>query len=247
MKSLGQILLADDEESFRSPIAKMLRNDGYKCDCASDSTEVLEMLKKKSYDLLISDICMPGNAELELIKKISTISEGMPVILITGFPTVDSAVESVKLTVAAYLVKPFKIDVLRSHVEKAITGYRAYSAVINTRKRIQNWDNELANIKDLISGKTEKTSSVAINTFYDLTLQNIVDSLMELKHLTDTLISQEDEQYVCNLLNCPSIDTLKGGLLETVEVLKKTKNAFKSKDLAELRKKVETILGTEGK
>jgi hypothetical protein len=68
---------------------------------------------------------------------------------------------------------------------------------------------------------------------------------MELKHLTDTLISQGDEQYVCNLLNCPSLKTFKGGLFETVKVLKKTKNAFKSKDLAELRKKVETILDDE--
>ncbi len=247
MGKLGRILLADDEESFRSPIVKMLSNDGYECDCASDSKEALEKLKKKSYDLLISDICMPGNSELELVKNVSKIAEGLPVILITGYPTVDTAVESVKLTVAAYLLKPFEISVLRNHVEKAITHYRAYRAVTNTRNRIQNWDNELANIKELISGETEQTSSVAINTFYDLTLQNIVDSLMELKHLTDTLISQEDEQYVCNLLNCPSIDTLKGGLLETVKVLKKTKNAFKSKDLAELRKKVEVILETEEK
>ncbi len=247
MDKLGRILFADDEESFRSPFAKMLREDGYECDCASDAVEVLEKLKKNSYDLLISDICMPGNVELELIKEISEIAEGMPVILITGFPSVDSAVESVKLTVAAYLVKPFKISVLRNHVEKAIAHSQAYRAVINTRKRIQDWDNELVNIKKLISGETGKTSSVAINTFYDLTLQNIVGLLMELKHLTDILISHEDEQYVCNLLNCPSLEMFKGGLFETVKVLKKTKNAFKSKDLAELRKKLETILENEEK
>ncbi len=242
MKKVGRILIADDEESFRSPIAKMLQKDGYKCECASDANEVVEKLKANSYDLLISDICMPGNVELELVKELSKVAEGMPVILITGFPSVDSAVESIKLSVTAYLVKPFKISVLRDHVEKAIANSRAYHALTNTRKRLQEWDNDLDNIKTLITGEPDNTSSVAINTFYNLTLQNIVDCLMELKHLTDALILQGDEQYVCNLLKCPSLKTFKGGLIETVKVLKKTKNAFKSKDLAELRKKVETIL-----
>ncbi len=245
MKKAGRILFADDEESFRSPITKMLQKDGYECDCASDASEVEEKLKESSYDLLISDICMPGNVELELVKKISKLAEGMPVILITGYPSVDSAVESIKLAVEAYLIKPFKISVLRDHVEKAIEHSRAYRSVVNTRKRLQKWSKDLDNIKKLISVEPDKTSSVAINTFYNLTLQNIVDCLMELKHLTDTLALQGDEQYVCNLLNCPSLKTFKGGLFETVKVLKKTKNAFKSKDLAELRRKVETILDHE--
>ena len=247
MSESGRILFADDEESFRTPIAKMLRMDGYECDCVSDTKEAVEKLKKNSYDLLISDICMPGNVELGLIKKIPKIAEGMPVILITGYPSVDSAVESIKLTVEAYLIKPFEISVLRDHVEKAIKHSQALRAVINTRKRLHEWDNDLDNIKKLISGESKKSSPVAINTFYDLTLQNIVDCLMELKNLTDTLILQGDEQYVCNLLNCPSLETFKGGLFETVKVLKKTKNAFKSKDLAELRKKVETILENQEK
>ncbi len=245
MRRTGKILFADDEESFRSPITKMLEKSGYECDCASDAKGVMEKLGENTYDLLISDIRMPGNIELELIKEISKKAEGMPVILITGYPTVDSAVESIKLAVEAYLVKPFKIDVLQEHVEKAIEHSRAYRALINTRKRLKKWDNELVNIKKLIKVEPKKTSSVAVSTFYDLTLQNIVDCLMELKQFTDVLIMQSNEQYVCNLLNCPSLKTFKGGLVETVKVLKKTKNAFKSKDLAALRKEVETILETE--
>ncbi len=67
----------------------------------------------------------------------------MPVILITGYPSVDSAVKSVKLAVAAYLVKPIKITVLRDHVEKAIANSRAYQALTNTRKRLRGWDKTL--------------------------------------------------------------------------------------------------------
>ncbi len=86
---------------------------------------------------------------------------------------------------------------------------------------------------------------MAVNTFYNLTRQNIVDCLMELKHLTDALTLHGDEQYEFNLLKCPSLKIFKGGLFEAVRVLKKTRNAFRSKDLAEFRKKVETILENE--
>ncbi|MBS1257387.1 MAG: Regulator of RpoS [Candidatus Scalindua arabica] len=247
MDKLGKILIADDEETFRISTADLLRKDGYECDCASDAIEAVEKLRESSYDLLIADIHMPGNPELELVREIPTVAEGMPVLLVTGYPSANSAIESIKLNVTAYLVKPVEFSELQEQVDKAIEHYRTYRAVNDTRKRLREWCNDLDNIKKSISQKSENSTSIAINTFFELTLRNVVDSLMDLKHMTDELSMQSDEQYVCNLLDCPSLTTLKGGLSETVDVLKKTKNSFKSKDLGELRKKLETIIGEEGK
>ncbi len=245
MSKLGRILIADDEETFRNSTADLLRKDGYECDCVSDAGEAVERLREGSYDLLIADIHMPGNPELELVREIPVIAEGMPVLLVTGYPSVNTAIDSIKLTVTAYLVKPVEFSELQEQVEKAIEHYRTYRAVNDTRKRLREWCNDLDNIKKSISRKSENATSVAINTFFELTLRNVVDSLMDLKHMTDELSMQSDEQYVCNLLDCPSLTTLKSGLSDTVEVLKKTKNSFKSKDLGELRKKLETIIGEE--
>ncbi len=65
--------------------------------------------------------------------------------------------------------------------------------------------------------------------------------------LTEELTMQSDEQYVCNLLDCPSLTALKSGLAETVDVLKKTKTSFKSKELGRLRDKLEILVEKEKK
>jgi hypothetical protein len=74
------------------------------------------------------------------------------------------------------------------------------------------------------------------------TLRNITDALLDLKHLTDELAAQGDEQYVCDQLECSKLTTLKDSLVESVEVLEKTKKAFKSKDLGILRKKLKMLV-----
>lgn len=245
MSDLGRILIADDEETFRNVTADLLRNDGYECDCVSNAMEAVAKLRETGYDLLIADIHMPGNPELELVKEIPAITEGMPVILVTGYPSINSAIESIKLTVTAYLVKPVNYNLLRESVEKAIESFRTYRAINCTRRRLQDWCMDLDNIKKSIHQTSENAASVAIKTFFELTIRNVIDSLLDLKHMTDELTRQSDEQYVCNLLDCPSLSRLKGGLLETIDVLRKTKDSFKSKDLGELRKKLEMIVREE--
>ena len=104
--SLGRILIADDEKTFLAAMAQLLCNEGFECDCAEDATEVLEKLSKKTYDLLIADIKMPGNSNLELIRQLSQTAPAVSIILVTGYPSQQTAIEAVQLPVAAYLVKP---------------------------------------------------------------------------------------------------------------------------------------------
>src|SRR5436309_4941689 len=101
-----RILLADDDEIFRETTASFLRRLGYECVTAPEASTVLSLMRESNFDLLISDIEMPGNANLELVKQVSELAYGFPVILLTGHPTVESAVESVRLPVVAYLMKP---------------------------------------------------------------------------------------------------------------------------------------------
>jgi len=116
-----RILIADDEESFLYSTADILRREGYECSCASDARAAMEMLKEESYDLLIADIKMQGNSDLEFIKNLPQIAEGLPVILVTGYPSLNSAIESIQLPVVAYLVKPFELNDLLVRVKDAVT------------------------------------------------------------------------------------------------------------------------------
>ncbi len=222
--------------------AEILRREGYECDCVSDAKLAAEMLREKEYDVFISDIDMPGNPELELIKDVPSIVDGLPVILVTGHPSVSTAISSIQLPVDAYLVKPFEFEELLEQVISSIARYRTYRVVCSTRQRLGEWQRSIDDIENVMKRDSTEGSPVPINTFFALTLQNIVEALMDLKNLTEKLTMQADEQFACNLLNCSRLDSLKKGLRESANILKKTKGAFKSKELGDLRKRIEVLI-----
>ena len=94
MASLGSILIADDEDTFRQSTAYLLQQRGYKCDCAADGPEALRLFQSNHYDLLVADIHMPGNQDLGLIRRAQQVTGGMPVILVTGYPCLETATRS---------------------------------------------------------------------------------------------------------------------------------------------------------
>jgi len=238
----GRILIADDEESFSRSTTDLLSREGYECSYSHDAETAIKMLKTSEFDLLISDIHMPGNSGLELIRELPDIAEGMPVILVTGNPSIETATKSIHLPVAAYMAKPLDYEQLLIHVKNAIKKYKTYRSVYSTSQRLQEWQKDLAAVKELVSNASENAASVPINTFFKLTFRNIAESLLDLEHLIEGLDMSNSEQYVCNLLDCPSLTKMKSGLTETMEVLRKTRESFKSKDLAKLRDKLDKIV-----
>ena len=242
MLTNGRILIADDEEFSIRTTTDILSREGYECSYSHDAESALEKLKTSEFDLLISDINMPGNSELELVKELQNIAEGMPVILITGNPSLETATKSINLPVAAYMTKPLDFEMLLKHVKSSINNYRTYCSVQNTSKRLEEWQKDLDSIKEVVSNTLESTSLIPIHSFFKLTFQNIAESLLDLEHLIEGLDSDNNKQYACNLLDCPSLTKMKSGLVETMEVLKKTRESFKSKDLARLRDKLDIIV-----
>lgn len=242
MSTTGRILIADDEEFFLHTTTELLSKEGYECSRANDAESALKMLKTSRFDLLIADIHMPGNSELELVKELQKIAEGMPVILMTGNPSLETATKSIHLPVAAYLTKPLDFEVLLKHVKDSITNYKTYRSVQNASQRLEEWQKDLDSIKEVVSNTLETTSPIPIQMFFKLTFKNIAESLLDMEHLIEGLSSNSNKQYACNLLDCPSLTKMKSGLTETMEVLKKTREAFKSKDLARLRDKLDTIV-----
>ena len=116
----NRILIADDNETFLLATADLLRREGYECYYAPDATTVIDTLKSVKFDLLISDINMPGNTGLELIKKLREVAAGLPVILITGSPFPDTQIQSLKPPVTACLNKPLDLEALLMHVRSSI-------------------------------------------------------------------------------------------------------------------------------
>jgi CheY-like chemotaxis protein len=242
MADLGRILIADDEETFRNSIADLLRQAGYQCDCAPDAIVAAELLRSAEYDLLIADIKMEGNFELEFIRELPQIAEGMPVILVTGYPSLRSAIESIQLPVAAYLVKPFEFKELLVQVQISVKNYQFCKAIRDHRKRLVSWSEDLKGIEEEHNIMPRGGFPSPIDDFLTLTFQNIAGALSDLKHLTESFSTGSSQQEVCHLLNCPRLNTLNKTLVETIDILEKTKSAFKSKELGILRRNLEELV-----
>lgn len=241
MAEVGRILIADDEETFSLSTADLLRKQGYYCECVPDGHTALKKLQKNQYDLLVADIKMPGNPNLELIKESVTKQVKVPVILVTGYPSLETAIHSIQLPVFAYLMKPFEFDEFFQHVEKAVQLTQTYRAIIVSQERneacILKFKEQLENVD-----KLEKSSFfVTLDLFVQFTTENIANSLNDLKQLTLKLAKQEND-YVCHLMNCPTLIKLFDTMKMTTEVLQKTKASFRSKELGELREKLESML-----
>lgn len=99
----GPLLFADDDTAVREGLSELLRRVGFEVVGAASAAEALDCLAAKEFDALVSDIHMPGNSGLELIANVPQIAAGLPVILLTGRPSVETAARSVRLAVTPIL------------------------------------------------------------------------------------------------------------------------------------------------
>lgn len=118
MKS--RILVVDDEESIREFLEIMLKKEGYEVTLAEDGQKAKDLLTKKTFDMIISDLQMPHVTGIELLKHVKESYPDTVFMLITAFGTTETAVEAMKMGAYDYLTKPFKIDEVRLNIHNAL-------------------------------------------------------------------------------------------------------------------------------
>lgn len=118
MKS--RILVVDDEESIREFLEIMLKKENYEVTTAEDGLRAKEILGKKSFDMVISDMQMPNMTGIELLKHVKETYPDVVFMIITAFGTTESAVDAMKMGAYDYVTKPFKIDEVRLNIANAL-------------------------------------------------------------------------------------------------------------------------------
>lgn len=108
MTITGKILVVDDEAAIRHTLARVLQNAGLEVTTAEDGEQGLAFLENTRFDLVFMDIRMPGIAGLDALDFVRTRYPGLPVVLFTALPDLDSAVEALRRGAADYLLKPLK-------------------------------------------------------------------------------------------------------------------------------------------
>lgn len=218
-----RILLVGDKETFLRATADFLRREGYGCDCATDVVDAAAALETQSYGLLIIDINMPGNRELELLYACHRSQPNMSVIVVTGYPSVQTTIETLRLRVVDYLVHPLDFSKLLQSIRLALAQSQTLQTARQGREALPAQPRDLEGLEKV---------PLALGT-----------------HDTDGGPSRsgrreyaEPPPDLCALVGCSRRLALERGLWDAITVIQQTKSAFRSKALAELRERLEALL-----
>ena len=145
------LLIVDDSQDWVDTCADMLADQGYNVLTANSVEKALRILESAPVDLVLTDLSMPGQDGLDLIKKIYEIDLGCGIVLMTAYPTVESAIKTLKLGALDYLIKPFSPEQLLASVQNGLDR----SAL---RRENQFLKSRLANVdsNSEIVGKSQK-------------------------------------------------------------------------------------------
>ncbi len=203
---MASVLIVDDEQSMREFLRILLEKEGFKTDTAGDGEEALAILQEGTFDLLISDIKMPGMGGLALLEKTREMGNKMPVILITAFASPEDAVLAMKHGAYDYITKPFKVDEIKAIINSAIASNSATEnqadtdtescpgIIGNSPEMVKIYDiikriapthanvlihGESGTGKELVAQAIHQQSKVAANTFVPITCSAIPENLIE--------------------------------------------------------------------
>ncbi len=119
-----RILLVEDDEDFREALQTRLSKRGFDLTTKTTAEEALEIVAKEEFDAVVSDIKLPTMDGVEFLKKVRETRDGIPVILLTGYASLESAQEAIRLNAFDYLLKPLEnINELTGPLNKAIQTY----------------------------------------------------------------------------------------------------------------------------
>jgi DNA-binding response OmpR family regulator len=145
----ANILVVDDEGAIRYSIGKTLQRVGYQVSAAASAEEALTILGEQLFDVVLTDIRMPGLTGVELLTRIKERAPDSIVILMTGYASLGTAVEALRLGAHDYLIKPISSQDIRTSVQRGVE--RAY----NMRRRRQLLETIQSNVKELTGGFEE--------------------------------------------------------------------------------------------
>jgi len=151
----GKILVVDDEEIIRESLAEWLTDAGYAALTAADGKQALALIRKEDVDIILTDLKMPGMDGIELIKQIKQIDPALPVVIMTAYGTVGSAIEAMKTGAYDYLEKPFCPE----RVEVIINNLLAHQSVVKENIALKKELARKLQFEEMI-GKSHKMQQV---------------------------------------------------------------------------------------
>ncbi|MDH5714906.1 MAG: response regulator [Candidatus Aminicenantes bacterium] len=177
MKEKLKILIIDDEASIRDSCSQVLSKEGYITETAEDGSVGLEKVKKTKPDLVLVDLKMPGISGMEVLESLKEIDPDIVSIVITGYATIESAVEAMKLGAYDYVPKPFTPDELRLITNRGLEKRRLLLETATLRQEKKQME------ENFISLVTHELRSplIAVKQYFDVILDEEIGGKLKVK------------------------------------------------------------------
>ncbi len=161
-----RILVVDDERVIRDILSDFLKEEGYAVTTVEDGMAAIEELHRASYNLVISDLKMPRMGGLELVQQITEESLPVLTVIMTGFGTVETAIEAMKRGAYDYILKPFKVEEVVHIVQRGLD-----------RQRLQHENMRLKDALSIYRISEAIATSLSVDTVLDLVLDATLDAV----------------------------------------------------------------------
>lgn len=142
-----KILITDDDANLRDLLTEAVRGWGCQADSASNGEEAIEKLKAERFDMVITDLMMPGMDGIELLKRAMAFDKGLLVVIITGYAAIETALKAIREGAYDYIAKPFRLDELRLVVKNGCERIRLARENYSLHDELRVAYNQIAAIK----------------------------------------------------------------------------------------------------
>jgi putative nucleotidyltransferase with HDIG domain len=136
-KPSTSILIVDDEETIRELLLEGLGSEGYDCKSCSNAKDALTALQKKKFDLLLSDIDMPGVSGVQLLQDIKAARHDLDVIMVTGVVDTETAINAIRMGATDYVTKPFNLDEVLLIIERTLEKRRLIRENLDYQRNLE--------------------------------------------------------------------------------------------------------------
>ena len=154
----GRVLVVDDEESLRVTLGAFLREEGNEVTVAADYDEAAAALEATDFDLVLSDIILPGKSGIEVLASVRQKDPGCPVVMLTGEPTLETAAEAVRLGAFDYLAKPIR----RAGVVRVARQALTHRTIALENRRLERENREHGErLEERVAEQTREISTIA--------------------------------------------------------------------------------------
>ena len=160
---MEKILIVDDNETLRFTLTELLEDSGFECKAVEDGSAALDEVRKNSYGLVILDMRLPGMSGLEILRKIKENNKSLPVIMLTAFGEIRTAVEAMKQGAHDFITKPFDNDAMIMTIKKTLELKYLNQEVGILRKKLDEKyrDGDVIGNSDVMKEVFEKVKIVA--------------------------------------------------------------------------------------